>query len=258
METQRKHNPGLLCPEASLDVSHPLISVITVCMNSSETIERTIKSVAAQTYPSIELIVIDGGSTDGTLTILERYHATTIAHLVVGSDNGIYDAMNKGVALATGAWIHILNSDDFYADTHVLEHAVDCLNPQRVNYFQIWRQHKDGRRDLQDWSYSRWRLFVSAFLPHPGLIVSRTQYDIVGFYDTSYRVAADHDMILRLTARWQGLKHDFPLTVMDQGGISAVRLDLSLNEFCIVTKRHGLPRLIAYLVTKFKKLWWRT
>lgn len=232
------------------------ISVITVCYNSARTLRRTLESVAGQNYPDIEYIVVDGGSTDGTLAIVGEYRHV-VDKVVSEPDAGIYDAMNKGVRMATGDWIHILNSDDYYAAPDVLAAAVPLLDPERTNYFKMWREFDDGRRELQDWDYSRWRLFVSAFLPHPGLIVSRRQYETVGLYDTRYRIAADHDMILRLTARWPGAKHDLVLTVMQQGGVSGARPDESLREFRAVTERHGLPRAAGACLLGLKRIWWR-
>lgn len=236
--------------------NNPKISVITVCFNSERTIRRTIESVICQSYPNIEYIIVDGGSSDLTMSIIKEYEQA-ITTIVSEPDNGIYDAMNKGLVLASGDWLHIINSDDAYVGPEALARAIACLNPQCVNYFQMWRQHADGCCDLQDWPYSRWRLFVSAFLPHPSLIVSRAQYNCVGLYDTAYQIAADHDMILRLTARWPGLKHGFPLVVMDQGGVSATRLDVSIQEFRVVTQNHGLSGFIACLIARFKKIWWR-
>lgn len=236
--------------------TQPLVSVVTVSFNSASTIARTIESVRAQTYPNIEYIVVDGGSTDGTVDII-RANQDGITRWASEPDKGIYDAMNKGVRQATGAWIHILNSDDYYAGPDVLAQAVPLLDPLRTNYFAMWREQPDGRRDLQNWPYSRWRLFVSAFLPHPGLIVSRAQYDAEGLYDCRYRVAADHDMILRLTRRWPGLGHPVPLTVMTQGGFSEVNQGKALREFQAVTVGQGLPRPAAEAVYWFKRAWWR-
>lgn len=233
-----------------------LISVITVCYNSALTIRRTIESVASQKYANIEHIIIDGGSTDATMSIVEE-HSRTVSKIVSEPDEGIYDAMNKGVSMATGQWIHVLNSDDYYPAPDVLSAAVPMLDPERTNYFKMWREYDDGRRGLQDWEYSRWRLYVSAFLPHPALIVLRRQYEVAGLYNTRYRIAADHDMILRLTARWPGVKHDLALTVMKQGGASALHLETSLREFRSVTERHGLPRAVAAGIYQFKKRWWK-
>lgn len=238
-------------------MSRPLVSVVTVSFNSGKTIRRTIESVANQTYDRIEFIVVDGGSTDDTLSIIGEY-ADVVSRIISEPDQGIYDAMNKGIRAANGEWIHLLNSDDYYAAPNVIESAVRVLDPASTNYFWMWRESTDHRRVLQAWKYSRWRLFISAFLPHPSLIVSRAQYDAVGLYDVNLRIAADHDMILRLTKRWGGRLHDFPLTVMQQGGASEVNKLLSLREFERLSRRHGLPSLIARLVFVLKRIWWRT
>jgi glycosyltransferase involved in cell wall biosynthesis len=240
--------PGLM--------SRPLISVVTVSFNSGKTIRRTIESVANQTYDRIEFIVVDGGSKDDTLSIVDEY-ADVVSRVISEPDQGIYDAMNKGIRAANGEWIHLLNSDDYYASPDAIESAVRFLDPTRTNYFWMWREAVDQPRVLQAWKYARWRLFISAFLPHPTLIVSKAQYDAVGLYDVNFKIAADHDMILRLTKRWVGLLHDFPLTVMQQGGISEVNKLLSLREFELLSRRHGLPRLIARLVFVLKRIWWR-
>ena len=238
------------------DKQEPTISVVTVCYNSERTIRRTLESVRGQTYGNIEYVVVDGGSTDGTLAVLDEYRHV-IAKFVSEPDSGVYDAMNKGVRMATGDWIHILNSDDFYAASDVLHNAAPALDPQRTNYFLMWREFADRSRDLQAWDFSRWRLFVSAFLPHPALIVHRKQYEEIGLYNTGYRIAADHDMILRLTAKWAGLKHNMPLTVMLQGGLSEVNMTESLLEFRSVTEAHGLPRFAGACMLALKRLWWR-
>jgi glycosyltransferase involved in cell wall biosynthesis len=246
------------CDEKGFELmSRPLISIVTVSLNSGKTIRRTIESVANQTYDRIELIVIDGGSTDDTLSITSDY-ADKVSRIISEPDRGIYDAMNKGIRAANGEWIHLLNSDDYYAASNAIESAVRVLDPARTNYFWMWRESADHQRVLQAWKYSRWLLFISAFLPHPALIVSRAQYDAIGLYDVNFRVAADHDMILRLTKRWAGRGHDFPLTVMQQGGVSEGNKLLSLREFERVSRRHGLPGPIARLVFVLKRIWWRT
>lgn len=102
------------------------VSIITVCYNSAETIEKTIQSVISQSYQDIEYIIIDGGSYDGTLDILTKYRSK-LSKVVSESDDGIYDAMNKGIALATGDIIGILNSDDCYSNSDVIESIVSAF-----------------------------------------------------------------------------------------------------------------------------------
>lgn len=236
-------------------MSTPGISVVTVCFNAARTIRRTIDSVLAQTVSGVEYLVVDGGSTDGTMAILESYG--TRLKFVSEPDKGIYDAMNKGVALARGGWIHLLNADDWYASPDALAHAVPHLDPGRTNYFDLLRVYEDGSTVLQGRDVKRWMLYISAFLPHPSLIVSREQYDRVGVFDTNLRIAADHDFILRLTRRYPINHVPLLLTCMDQGGVSATDLKRSMNEFAMVTRRNGLPTYAVNSISGIRRLWWR-
>jgi glycosyltransferase involved in cell wall biosynthesis len=233
----------------------PLVSVITVSLNSEKSIHRTIESVVNQTYKNIEFIVIDGGSKDKTLNIIRRYN-NLVKTLITEPDDGIYDAMNKGIRIANGEWIHLLNSDDYYASPTAIESAIRVLDPNYTNYFGMIRETTYHHRVLQSWKYKRWQLFISAFLPHPALIISKAQYESTGFYDTQYKIAADHDMTLRLTDRWPGKLHDFPLTVMQQGGVSEMNKLLTLREFEKITQRHGLPTIISKTLYLLKRIWW--
>lgn len=236
-------------------MSGPKISVVTVAYNAAGTIERTIESVLSQTYQNIEYLVQDGGSTDGTLDIVNRY-GDRIA-LVSEPDKGIYDAMNKGVARATGEWIHILNADDWYTGPDALERAVPHLDPARTNYFDLIRSYEDGSQVLQSLNVKPWMLYVSAFLPHPGLIVSRAQYDRIGLFDDTLRIAADHDFILRMVKQLPPKHVAMPLAYMDQSGLSATDLSGSMNEFAQVTVSNGLPRIIAEIFRIIRMGWWR-
>ena len=110
----------------------PLVSVITVCFNAGKTIRRTIHSVLEQTYPNIEYLVVDGGSSDATLDIL-REHEGRLS-FTTEPDRGMYDAMNKGIRRARGKWIHIVNADDWYASPDALARTVPQLAPDRTNY----------------------------------------------------------------------------------------------------------------------------
>ena len=168
---------------------HVKFSIITVCYNSERTIRRTIESVLNQTYENIEYIIVDGGSTDSTLEIIAEYE-TGISKLISEPDDGLYHAMNKGIAISTGTWIHILNSDDYYADEKSVSKAVMLLDSNKTNYFWMLRETIDGTRFLQRWKFNRIMLFLSAYLPHPALIVAREQYEAVGTYDLDYQIAA--------------------------------------------------------------------
>lgn len=233
----------------------PLVSVVTVSYNAAKTIRRTIDSVLSQSYPNFEHFVVDGGSTDGTREILESYGSRL--RFVSERDKGIYDAMNKGVAAARGSWIHLLNADDWYADPDALSRAVPHLDPGRTTYFDILRVYADGREVLQSRTVRRWMLYVSAFLPHPGLIVSRAQYDAIGTFDAGLRIAADHDFILRLTRRYPIRHVQSLLACMDQGGASAIDLRRSMDEFALVTERNGAPPIAVRSLGVARRVWWR-
>lgn len=232
----------------------PRISTVTVAFNAAATIQRTIDSVLSQTVAHHEYLVIDGGSTDGTLEILRR-HADRI-RVVSERDRGIYDAMNKGVRLARGTWIHLLNADDAYASPDALARVIDLLDPMRTNYCDIRVVDEAGAARLQSFRYSRLWMLYGAYVPHPGLIVSRSQYDAVGEYDLRWRVAADHDMILRLLKRFPPNHIPEVLTVMYQGGTSSRFLSLSASEFRDVVIAHGQPRWLAQLLYRVKCSRW--
>ena len=235
--------------------AQPLVSVVTVCLNADKTIRWTIDSVLTQTYPNLEYLVVDGGSTDGTLAVLRSYEGRL--SFTSEPDRGMYDAMNKGIRRARGKWIHLLNADDWYAAPDALARAVPHLADDRTNYFDLMRVYPHGGEVLQSRDVPRWSLYVSAFLPHPSLIVARTQYDKVGYYDPHLKIASDHDMILRLVQHFPPKHVPIVLTKMDQTGVSARLLGTSLDEFAIVTRRHGVPRPLAECIRWLKLVWWK-
>ena len=180
----------------------PTISVITVSFNSRETIADTIESVAAQTYPRIEHIVVDGASTDGTLEVLQRYR-NRLSKVVSEPDEGIYAAMNKGFALATGDIVGTLNSDDVYVDEYVLSRVADVFQDDAVEvcYGDIFYADKgDLNRIIRHWKSEPYRpgLFEQGWMPpHPAFFIRRRVLGRVGPFEASYRFAADFDFMLR-------------------------------------------------------------
>lgn len=179
------------------------ISVITVTYNSAATIESAIESVAAQNFDgAIEYIVIDGGSTDGTQDILKR-HPEVITAWISEPDRGLYDAMNKGIRLATGDIVGFLNSDDFYTSPDVLATVAREISARGVDavFGDIHFVHpSDLRKSVRYYSS---RHFVPAALryglmpAHPSFYVRRDCYLRYGGYDLSYRIASDYDLMVR-------------------------------------------------------------
>jgi len=182
----------------------PVISVITVCYNSRPTIERAIRSVLDQQWPEIEHIVIDGGSTDGTREILERFRPD-LAALVSEPDKGIYDAMNKGLARARGEVVCFLNADDRYADPEVLSDVVRQMQMHRLDALVadvgFFRAEDPGRmiRRYRSDRFSPKKLAWGWMPAHPGFFLRREVAQRVGMFKTDYRIAGDYEFVCGLS-----------------------------------------------------------
>jgi glycosyltransferase involved in cell wall biosynthesis len=179
------------------------VSIITVCFNSCRTIRETIESVLSQDYPAIQYIVVDGGSVDGTVEIVQQYKEQ-ISVFVSEPDRGIYDAMNKGIRLATGNIVGMLNSDDFYADPHVVTDLVRAMadaNVDAVFADLVYVDQSDTKLVRRYYDSSRWnpRLFRFGWMPaHPTFFIKREWYARCGLFSLDYRIAADFEMLVRL------------------------------------------------------------
>lgn len=178
-----------------------LVSIITVCFNSEKTIRRTIESVRNQSYQNIEYIIIDGNSTDNTLSIIKEYEPVFQERLTVISepDSGIYDAMNKGITLAEGEMIGIINSDDFYepdAVEQIMQHA------KEKKYQICYGEVRILKNNIEDSViiYSH-HFLEDRMIGHPSCFVSKAVYEKYGLYNTCYKSAADYEFMLRVSAR---------------------------------------------------------
>lgn len=174
------------------------ITVITVCYNSANTIEKTIQSVLSQNYSNLEYIIVDGGSVDGTLDIIEKYKKE-ISLYISEPDHGIYDAMNKGLKRATGDVFALLNSDDYYAE-NVLQNVnkyFETSNADLVSGNIYLCENGISRKVVFDKS-NREKMFFEVIYPHPALFAKRQLYMKYGGFDTSYRIAADTDWVMKV------------------------------------------------------------
>lgn len=173
------------------------VSIITVCLNSQDTIEETIKSVLEQTYKNIEYIIIDGMSSDATTDIIRKYNEY-IYYWVSEKDNGLYDAMNKGIASSTGEIIGIINSDDWY-DKHTVQRAVETFEQYdaEVVYGDLIQEYEGEVRYRQAYEPLE-QLGFKMVIPHCTAFVKKKVYKRWGGFDLKYKLAADYELMLRL------------------------------------------------------------
>ena len=212
----------------------PKVSIITVCFNSAKTIRDTIESVLSQDYPDIEYIIIDGGSSDETLAIVKEY-AGRISVILSERDQGIYDAMNKGVALASGDIVGMLNSDDVYMNEHAVSDLMKKMQDAKADSVfadLVIVDPLDLSKVLRyyDSSYFSPSKFRFGWMPaHPTFFVKKSLYDKVGPYSLNYKISADYEMLIRLLwvqkASYAYLQK--PVVRMRYGGASTA--DLSRN-----------------------------
>lgn len=179
------------------------VSVITVVYNGEKTIAEAINSVLSQDYENIEYIIVDGASKDGTMSIVNQF-GNKISKVVSEPDKGLYDAMNKGLAMATGDIIGILNADDLYANNQVISAIVSAFdeNPdldavssdvaiyKEEDFSKPWRYYTAK-------SFRLWQFRLGIQPPHPGFFVKKAVYEQYGNFDTQYRISADFDLLLR-------------------------------------------------------------
>lgn len=187
----------------------PLVSVVTVVRNNASDLQGAIASVAGQAYPRVEHVVVDGASTDGTLAVVEA-HEGCIARWISEPDSGIYDAINKGLRLATGDLITILNSDDRMQPGAIESVvAVHMENPDvEIIHGDILMEDVDGNplRRIRSRPWRPLRYFTTPF-KHPAMFVTRRCYERLGEYELRYRLAADYEFMLRAMRARVAHKH---------------------------------------------------
>ncbi len=186
----------------------PLISVVTVVYNGEKYLEQTIQSVINQDYDNVEYIIIDGGSTDGTLDIIKKYE-NQIDYWVSESDKGLYDAMNKGIICSTGELLGFINSDDYY-NNNAISSVVECKKPNNDNIViygdtVLLKDNKEFLRKAHStglkyniYPYSLKWIWLGMIFGHPSSFISRKLYKRLGFFDVSFKISADYDLILRI------------------------------------------------------------
>jgi glycosyltransferase involved in cell wall biosynthesis len=193
------------------------ISIITVVYNNERTIKDALESVLGQTYGDIEYVIIDGKSKDNTVSIIKEYE-DKLGYFVSEKDNGLYDAMNKGIQSATGDVIGILNSDDLYQDSDVIADVMkQFLADSDLDILYgnlVYVKSEDTNVVVRNWKSKQYydKFFENGNVPpHPSLFVKRSVYDKVGVFNLDYKLAADYELMFRMLK-----KHTFKIRYIDR------------------------------------------
>ena len=239
------------------------VSIITVSFNAAKTISATLSSVASQTYPHIEHIVVDGGSTDGTQNVVKGFQH--VAKFISEPDKGLYDAMNKGLAISTGEIVVILNADDFYAHAGIIYKVVECFKHQQVDivYGDLVYVNADYTKIIRNWKagyFHRNKFYQGWMAPHPTFFVKRECYLKLGYFDTSLKYAADYELMLRFMFKHHITNFYLPetLVIMKSGGKSNAsllnRLYINREDRRAWTINHLQPHLFTLILKPLRKL----
>ena len=234
----------------------PVISVITACYNAAGFIEQCMQSVISQNVDEVDYVVIDGGSTDGTVEIIKRY-AEKISYWHSKPDRGIGHAFNLGVQHSRGEWLLFLNADDYFCRTDALEILASHAASSRVDviYGRVQPVSRESSPRLVcnavGWPFSSWTFLLRDLIPHPAALTSRAYFSRVGPFREDLKIALDYEHYLR---SYRTLKTAFlpdVLTHMRIGGISSDR-NLSIEEMLHVQKLNSvLPPVAQTLLGMF-------
>ena len=241
------------------------ISVITVCYNSVSTIEATILSVLQQSYATIEYIVVDGDSNDGTKSVLEKYR-DKITKIVSEKDKGLYDALNKGIKLATGDVIAFLHADDFYTDPTVIEKYVKVFeggNYDAVYANLFYVDADDTTKVKRKWNSGEYNhgAFLNGWMPpHPTLFVRKEIYEKYGSFNTDFKTSADYELMLRLIHKHKiklGYLKEFTVKMRVGGQSNSSlnnRIKANLEDRRAWEVNQLKPRFYTLLLKPFRKI----
>lgn len=227
------------------------MSIITVCFNSAHTIQQTIESVIKQSYDNVEYIIIDGGSTDGTIDIIKKYE-NKIAYWTSESDKGIYDAMNKGIAKATGDIIAIINSDDWYLDNDVIKEVIEAFEKNDIdivhgNLIYVNEIENEKFRMLPNLKLEK--IYKEMVINHPACFVKKDVYKSLGKFDLKYNITADYELMLRFYIHGCSFFYlDKDIVYFRYGGTSTKNVYLTLTETCNISILYGTNTYVANFI----------
>ena len=241
-----------------------VISIITATYNSAKTVRDTFRSVLSQDYEDFEYVVIDGGSNDGTVDIIREYEPVFGSRMkwISEPDSGIYDAMNKGIRMATGDVVGLLNSDDFYTSGNVLSSVASALGDDSfdavygdVHYVNGCNLEKCVRY-YSSRPFHRWCMRFGLMPAHPSFYCRRSVYEKYGTFDLTYKVAADFECLLRLIYIHRIKTKYIPLdfVTMRTGGASTSGMASHkkiMHEHQLAFKRHGVYSNVTFELMRY-------
>ncbi len=239
-------------------MTESVVSIITISYNEEKSIRLTIESVLQQTYPKIEYIIVDGGSKDGTADVIREYSGR-IDQFISEKDNGIYDAMNKGLRLAKGDYVYFLNAGDLLFDQHTIERIMHTASNADVYYGDtrvvdvtgkiLGRRHLSPP-DKLDWRSFRWGMSVS----HQSILIKRS---LCKEYDLNFEVSADIDWVINALKQSKSIVNvNFPISKFLEGGVSLSREKKAWKErFDIMVRHYGwLTTICCHFIIGFRFL----
>lgn len=239
------------------------VSIISTCYNRVGSIKGAIESVLCQDYPDIEYIVVDGASKDGSLEVIDQFKGR-VAKIISEHDHGMYEAINKGIRMATGDIIGLVHSDDFLYDSHVISDVVKRFEETGADFIYgdgVYVNADDTSKLVRNWvggSYSRWKVRCGWLPLHPTCYIKRDVMMREGLYDESYKIAADTDLLVRYLYKAH-LKVEYlhrRIIRMRMGGLStdSEKRKQMWNEDIRLYSAHGFRPVT---LTKLMKMAWK-
>jgi len=238
------------------------VSIITVCLNSEKTIEITIKSVIDQTYPNIEYIIIDGGSTDKTVDIIKKYE-NRIAKWISEPDRGVYDAMNKGIVHSTGDILYFLNAGDYVYNNKIIENVVDRFADDSIVavYGNVDVLNNYGKKKAIRGCKVTHNNLLYRRVCHQAFFVRRFLFDEIGFFSHSFKLSADHEFIVKSIKKYPDdfLYINEIIAKYIDGGMSCKMMEKTkIEDLKIISSNYNIVQFLfgaaicAYVILKYK------